>query len=417
MAAQIPKKFQQLTFRVGTVFTPSAPIDQQSLFAGRIQQLQKTIDAIGSKGQHVVLYGERGVGKTSLASTVAQIYAELLQPTRVLTVRQNCHSTDTYGKVWSRSFADVKFAVERPRIGFTNELVKEMRSLAASVSESPAPDEIVSTLRRIDAKIVFVFDEFDQVADRAVSIAFAETIKALSDYAVPSTIVLVGVGDSVDGLIASHASIERAIVQVHLPRMDPGELSEIVDKAMSALGTSCEDEARNRIVRLSQGLPHYVHLLGLHSARQAFQESSTEITLEHVNAGIALALSNASQSVLDAYLKAVSSPQRTRLFRDVLLACALAPTDDLGFFTPASIRAPLKVMGQELDIPAFASHLNKFSSEGRGEILQKVGFERRYRYRFRNPLLQPFVVMQGIADGRISIHDVDRLLSVRAAAR
>ena len=52
------------------VFTPTAPIDDGTLFAGRQEQVQKVFKAMAQKGQHAVLFGERGVGKTSLAKTI-----------------------------------------------------------------------------------------------------------------------------------------------------------------------------------------------------------------------------------------------------------------------------------------------------------------------------------------------------------
>ena len=53
--------------RVAEVFTPGAPIDSLDLFAGRIEQIKDVLTAVVQRGQHLVLYGERGVGKTSLA--------------------------------------------------------------------------------------------------------------------------------------------------------------------------------------------------------------------------------------------------------------------------------------------------------------------------------------------------------------
>ena len=54
--------------RLGEVFTPSAPIDRLRLFAGRDQQRLAVLDAILQRGRHAVLFGERGVGKTSCAN-------------------------------------------------------------------------------------------------------------------------------------------------------------------------------------------------------------------------------------------------------------------------------------------------------------------------------------------------------------
>ena len=66
-------KIQRLT-RVAQAFTPSAPIDDLELFAGRLQQVQVVVNAVVQKGQHVALYGERGVGKTSLANILGDLF-------------------------------------------------------------------------------------------------------------------------------------------------------------------------------------------------------------------------------------------------------------------------------------------------------------------------------------------------------
>ena len=50
------------------VFTPTAPIQQKEFFIGRLKELNHIVNAINEKGQHAILYGERGVGKTSLAN-------------------------------------------------------------------------------------------------------------------------------------------------------------------------------------------------------------------------------------------------------------------------------------------------------------------------------------------------------------
>ncbi len=398
--------FLGLHLRAGQVFSPTAPIDQRNLFAGRLKQMTALLDAVGTKGQHAVVYGERGVGKTSLVSILGSVAYPNQRPPA--TYRQNCHREDTFPRIWKRAFESVTFVTTRQGAGFTPDVEHRVANVAVRLS-SATPDDVVKALRELDLPIVFIFDEFDQLTDKSVSHSFSEVIKALSDYAVRTTIILVGVGDDVDALIASHASVERAIRQVHMPRMEVTERAEIIDKAMGELGCACAPGARNRIVRLSQGLPHFVHSLGLHSARVAFKRRSTQIVMDDVTGGIGDALENAQQSQIDAYLKATSSPHKESLYKYVLLACAMAVTDELGYFTPAAIRQPLKVMKRPLEIPAFAGHLNKFASDDRGTVLQKTGTNRRFRYRFGNPLLQPFVLMRGIADGLIPADTLDEV--------
>jgi hypothetical protein len=53
-------------------------------------------------------------------------------------------------------------------------------------------------------------------------------------------------------------------------------------------------------------------------------------------------------------------------------------------------------MGKPYDIPAYSRHLNLNDfSDTRGPVLQKTGSPRRYRFRFINPMMQPFVLMRG----------------------
>lgn len=399
-----------LALKAGEVFSPSAPIDQRKLFAGRLEQLSALMDAIATKGQHAVVYGERGVGKTSLVSIAGML--RLPGSTPFVTYRQNCHHDDTFSRLWRRAFESVQFEVQRSRIGFSPEITREVHSLADGIPKDPTPDTIVNMLRKVNAKVVFIFDEFDQVVDKSVAQSFAEVIKALSDFSVQTKVVVVGVGDTVDALIASHASIERAIKQIRMPRMQQNELVEIIVKATQELGVTCDEDATLRIVRISQGLPHYVHSIGLQAVRQALYRNRKNVVMTDVDNGITEALTHASQSLVDSYVKACSSPQKDSIYKQVLLACALAKTDELSCFTPASVRVPLKEMGRPLEIPAFAAHLNKFAAQDRGAVLQKIGSSRRFRYRFMNPLLQPYVVMRGISERLISVEQVDALLGI-----
>jgi hypothetical protein len=180
------------------------------------------------------------------------------------------------------------------------------------------------------------------------------------------------------------------------------ELREIVLRGTQRLTLSVDTGALDRITGLSQGLPYYTHLLGLYASRQAIDRQSKVITYSDVLDSIRIALDRSQQSIKNAYYEATKSPRPENLFRQVLLACALAETDEFGYFTAAAVRDPISmIMNDSYDITRFAGHLNSFSSD-RGPVLQKTGVERKYRYRFLNPLLQPYVIMIGLRDKLIS---------------
>lgn len=119
--------------------------------------------------------------------------------------------------------------------------------------------------------------------------------------------------------------------------------------------------------------------------------------------GINSALDQWQASITAAYLHATKSQQPGNIYREVLLACALAEVDDRGYFTAAAVRSPLcNVVGRSVDIPNFSRHLKEFSEEGRGAILDRDGVTRRFRYRFNNPLMRAYVIIRGYKDKLIN---------------
>lgn len=384
----------EMVRKVSGIFSPSAPIDQKALFAGRISQLTDVVTAVAQKGQHVILFGERGVGKTSLANVIAQIYSAPANSTAFAAI--NCDSTMDFSSLWHRLFRQIRVSsATQQQVGFTGGTVTETTTLSDLLPATVTPDDVRVLLRQFK-KLIFVVDELDRLQDTAVTSLLADTIKGLSDHVVDSTVILVGVADSVDSLIAEHQSIERALVQVRMPRMSKPELFEIINKALPAVAMTIEPAAQERIASLSQGLPHYTHLLGMHSAQRAISAGRRNITVEDVKTAVDKALSQAQQTIVSAYHKATSSP-RENLYPQVLLACAMAQTDNLGYFSAPDVRPSMSaIMKRAYDIPAFSQHLNAFCEVSRGPVLQKAGAKRRFRFRFVNPLMQPYVIMDGL---------------------
>src|SRR5262249_23051857 len=129
-------------------------------------------------------------------------------------------------------------------------------------------------------------------------------------------------------------------------------------------------------------------------------EKLTIIKMRHVETAIKKVLEETQSSIKNAYHKAILSQRKDNLYSKVLLACALAETDDVGYFAPSSLRKPMLLITNNSHGAAnHTKYLNDFCKDERGRILQRVGVTRRYRYRFQNPLMQSFVTMQGFADG------------------
>jgi ABC-type branched-subunit amino acid transport system ATPase component len=108
-------ELQPLSIQTGVVFTPGAPISERELFIGRTEQVEKVTDAVYQRGYHAIVYGERGVGKTSLANVICTFLAN--RQAFVIS-RTNCDISDTYSSLWAKAFKDIEVAKRQPNIGF-----------------------------------------------------------------------------------------------------------------------------------------------------------------------------------------------------------------------------------------------------------------------------------------------------------
>lgn len=384
---------------VGRVFSPGAPVDKYSLFAGRREQVADVINAVNQRSQHVVLYGERGVGKTSLANVLGEIFADA-SVGGLNSGTVNCDRKDTFSTIWHKALREI--SVSKSDAGDAGDA-----TLNEWLSKDVSPEDVRYLLGFLPSETIVILDEVDLVQDTVTKELLADTIKTLSDHSSPMTLVLVGVADSVDELIAYHESLERSLVQIRMPRMSREELLEIVDRGATQLNMTVAAKARTTIADRSEGLPHFTHLLSLHAFQRAVTDDRANVTTNDVVEATRVAVSKVQQSILSAYHKATSSQQKDTLYGRVLLACALAPTDELGFFAARDIREPLsRIAGKRYDIPAFSRHLNELSSDSRGPVLQQTGVERRYRFRFVNPMMQPYLIMKGLAEGLITDADL-----------
>lgn len=366
-----------------TVFTPRTPVQNKDLLAGRLDEVIRILTALTEPGLHVAIYGERGVGKSSLANVLSQ-FENFSSPG--VPIRINCTTSDTFKNIW----------------------VKVLRKGMHPIPDdwafgSPDPDEIRSILE--DAAWPFIIlDEFDRWEDDPDGLSLmADTVKALSDHDVRTKLVIVGVADSIDQLIGEHESVRRAIEEVPLLRMSRSELLRIPVDGLRRIGMGIDERAASAIATLSEGLPHFAHLLSQHAAIRCVQDDRSHVTLADVLDAIQAALDR--HSVLKAYETAKAAQRRDTLYARVLLACALAEKDRLGFFAAADIREPMfHIMGRPYAIPAYAPHLKAFTEVERGPVLKREGPERRYRYRFADPLLQPFVVLTALSEGWLPEH-------------
>src|SRR5215472_11106148 len=171
------KGFEEAEFQrvLYSFLSPSRPVSDVHLLRGRTKKLQQIKQALASPGRHIFIYGDRGVGKTSLAQTVATVNqpgmpslitlscaAPFYQVIRDLCAR--CRSLAALGDPAMIRVDDgprQMTGTETPRIHSVNEAVASLKPVL--------PDKAV----------LVVLDEFDLVKTDHDKEQFADFIKQI----------------------------------------------------------------------------------------------------------------------------------------------------------------------------------------------------------------------------------------------
>jgi len=376
-------------WEVQDLFSPAAPINEASLIAGRQSQIERLTEAVFERGRHAILFGERGVGKTSLANNFHMMFSSGLKS--ISSIRKPAFPADNFSSLWRRVFAEMSVDGQRVSEMYPGEIT---------------PDDVVRELSgfSLNTLPIIIIDEFDKFTDIPSKKLMSHAIKAISDDRTSNaTMVVVGVAEDVGTLIEEHASISRNITEILMPRMSAQEMDEIIDQRYPKVEITISQEARESIIGLARGLPEYVHFLARDAAKAALRQRRLNVERADVAVAIRNMMEGSDQSSAESYEVAVSSNKKNSLYKQVLLACAMTDSADaLGRFTPSDVLKPLTLLlGREIKIANFFPHIEAFCADERGCVLEKKGTRQAYKYRFREPKMQPFVLMKGVADGLI----------------
>ena len=154
---------------------------------------------------------------------------------------------------------------------------------------------------------VVLVDEFERIKSPEDRTLFADLIKQLGDQSVPIKLIFCGVGSSLEELLGSHQSCYRYLKVVTLERLDISGRLEIIDTAMSAFGLSLDDSTRYRVARISDGFPHFVHLVSEKLLWEAYEDQEVIASVKpfHFTEAISAAVQDIEQHLKTTYEKAV----------------------------------------------------------------------------------------------------------------
>ena len=283
-------------------FRPASEVDDPQLFAGRQAQVLDLTDALHSIGTAPIIYGHRGLGKSSLALQMMRIAmgdVELLSRISAedrrlsgqdtfLTFFVTCTDKITDLKTLLQALVNAMENVEFAPSGDGNnqqlvdhttrkKLILKVFELESTKKYETKKRQLSNQDLSIEEKLVhlveviseaygqpvlFIIDELDTMGSTA---GLAGLIKAVSGERLK--FLLIGIASNLAELLADHQSLERQLVPVQVPLMDQAELRQIVTGAEAALRDKglnyrFSSEAKNQLTRIAAGFPWFVHLFG-----------------------------------------------------------------------------------------------------------------------------------------------------------
>jgi KaiC/GvpD/RAD55 family RecA-like ATPase len=364
-----------------TKLSPSDAIQTPELLRGRADQLSEIRQALFSAGRQIFIYGDRGVGKTSLAQTVAfQHQSSERNPILV-----GCSPDSTCFSI-ARDIAREAFPTDPRTAKQTkqNGMSLSFKGVGAETRNSEEkcdfklPESLNEAIRLLNyvaqnhsGHPVVVVDEFDQISNKNEQIMFANLVKQVADKKVRLVLIFCGIGTSLDDLFNAHLSAPRYFHPVKLERLSYEARFEIVDSAAEHLGITVDNTTRWRIPMISDGFPHYVHLI----CEKLFWKVYLARNGGHVTGDL---FEQALASAAEALEPELKKPyeKATKKYSNVREPILWAATDSDLFQRPSREvwQSYLRIMEElrqpPIDRTKFNSHMNEMKKPASGSILK-----------------------------------------------
>lgn len=247
-------------------FTPSQPIADRRLFAGREDILKTVIRSIEDQRLHVVIYGERGIGKTSLLHVLTQAASDA----RYIVVYTSCGANATFDETFRTAAADIPLLFHS---GFSpiKAEAEAGSSLADLLPKEPLTPAKFGDLcaKLTGTRVLIILDEFDRAQSGLFRRDVAELIKNLSDRLGRVQLVLAGVAADLTELVEHIPSIRRNIFALRVPKMSEVEVLEIIRNGERESELKFDSDAKASVITVVQGSPYLASLLCHHAGHAA----------------------------------------------------------------------------------------------------------------------------------------------------
>ncbi len=404
----------QFSTRLNEFVFPARPIDSLEHLQGRREEVQELERALAIVGRHVFIYGDRGVGKSSLAATLAA----QLQSSDATPINVSGSPTETFSSVvlniighligQSRTHTRTVSRETSKGLGAHGTSLgrRESETLTENLFENEslgiaeAAELIAESVHHYASDTVVVIDEFDRIGDAAERNKFADLLKHLGDAQTPIRIIFTGIGRSLEELLGAHGSAIRQLHTKQLDRLSYDGRWDIALQIANAFELDLPRDIYVRIAAISDGFPYYVHLMMEKILWQALdaEEIVDSITTDMYVHGLREAINSINAELRRPYELVLY--QRTQDYEPVLWATANG--DELHSpkaYYYASYKSIMRQLNKDpMNKRQFDRRIKSLQSDALGPILTRDPYIKQ-QYMYTEKMFRGYVRMQAEANG------------------
>lgn len=386
-----------------TFFTPGElPLEDSNVYATRREPEQRLTRFL-QRRQIPVIYGEYGVGKTTLVArflrtnrkddvvvaipsaagvSMRDVYTRILE-----TLEYSVETATTEGsQVAVEGGFKALVARASASVGLSHEVRREL------TVTSPTDLEMLDVMEV--ERIVLYIDEMHNGSEDFRR-ELANLIKAVKTANKPyPEIIIIGTTLDSERLVAPDPDIDRYVKELPVPTLSDDEARFIVTEGFSKLALDVSGGLVEKIIRTAAGAPTIVQTVCLDMAEFADEAGRDAVTEDDYRAALRLYLDEHGRRLANEYRRAVETMGPRRYRKQILHAMAEIPTD---YATLEEIREGVsRQLGAKVESTALSGPLRALKEQQYGRILQDVeryvGGDRVYNLSaFRDPMMKSFI--------------------------
>lgn len=375
--------------KVRDIFTPFTPISNLTFFQGRKEEMHKGLSALNTPGQHLLLFGDRGVGKSSLANIISN---QLVDITGRKLIKKSCSSSDSFETIVEDVLLEAGIDTlqishkSKKGLGIKGFSMESETSKSGYIEKVKSPSWVSKIIK--DEDVLFLIDEFDSIQVQGDKKKIAELIKLLSDSNSKIKVFIVGIAESSIELTEGHPSVQRCLKEIKLDKMMTGELLQILYQGEKSLNIEFSKSAKLRICRLSSGYPHFTHLIALKAAENAIIDEKKTIDIPDVDRAVKEAVEDGENVLANSYRKSMSSFSSKTLekYKQILYSISLCRDE---FIRNDQIRTKYEtIFHNDLPMVTLNNFLSKIVSDKEDKLLRRLS---KGVYRFNDPRMISYI--------------------------